>query len=348
MSVSSLVAAFRKLSLESYEAAVYEIYGEAGIDALVGLLADVRNLLTHVPHEMLTQGLVVIAPVDPFVTTMAYDEGATIVQPAELAGRAVNALTVVVLNGGGYRVWLSNTVDVVSNGPILTYRYVHNVVEELVIEGTPWRINDTPWACKMAIPTFTELDDALIKYVAENRIPMQCEHLARTWRDGKRLAFVEKPERYMRRSLIWALKFALKDVTIRPEVGQGETKPVDVEITWLSIKRSAIIEVKWLGNSGPVGSSSFSTSYTQVRAVAGLKQLAGYLDIRDAVDSTTPVMGYLMVFDARRRSLTATQTIVDAEDGLFYAMSDPDYPADLLERADMGRPYRCFMEPICN
>jgi hypothetical protein len=346
-SETPLVDVFKKLSLESYEAAVHEAHGEAGVDALVGLLANVRDLLTHVPHEMLTRGVVVIAPIDPTATTLTYEDGATVAKLSELAGRAVDALTVAVLGVAKFRVWLSHEVDVVSNGPVLIYRYVHQVVEEVVIDQTSWEINDTPWACKMAIPTFTEVEDALAKYVAENRIPVQCGHLSRTWRDDKRLAFLEKPEKHMRRSLIWALTLSVNDVNVRPEVGQGETKPVDVEITWLSIKRSAIIEIKWLGHSGPKDATTFSTSYTQARAVAGLRQVAEYLDIRDATDSTTPVMGYLMVFDARRRGLTATQSEINAEDGLHFAMSDPEYPADLINRPDMGRPFRCFMEPIC-
>ncbi|GAA4397201.1 hypothetical protein GCM10023153_20870 [Ornithinibacter aureus] len=342
-----LVAAFARLHENQYEVAVHQRFGVAGVDALIRLLASTRELLKHVPFEMFTDGLRVLAPIDPELMIDA-DGGSVLHRLDEFGGKAMSKLTVVIVGTTTHKAWDDDALDVVCDGPYLTYRYVHGQVEEIVVDGTPWPVNDSPWACGMATPTFATLEEALAHYVRQNRVPEQCGHLQTMWRDGSRLGLVEKPEKLMRRSLLQALNYALGgDATVRPELNQSESRPVDIEVTWWGVKRSALIEIKWLGDSGPLNASAFSTSYTQARAVSGLKQLAEYLDLRDSTSSDVPVMGYLFVFDARRRNLSATQASITAEDGLYYALRDPEYPTNILGRADMGQPFRCFLAPSC-
>lgn len=346
-SAAELVAAFAKLSVEQYQVAVYERYGTAGVEALVRLLSSTRELLKHLPFEMFTDGLRVFAPIDP-THTMDAEDGATFQRLDELGGRSVAKLTVAVAGATAHRVWDDDAVNPTCEGSYLVYTYVHGQVEEILVDGTAWPVNESPWACGMATPTFGTLEEALAHYVRQNRIPEQCAHLQSMWREGSRLGLKEKPEKLMRRSLLLALNYAVGgDATVRPELNQSETKPVDIEVSWWGIKRSAIIEIKWLGQSGPIGADEFTTTYSQSRAVSGLRQLAEYLDLRDATTSDVPVRGYLFVFDARRRGLTATQANITPTDGLYYAMKDPDYPSGILERPDMGTPYRCFIEPVC-
>lgn len=342
-----LVAAFAQLSLNQYEVAVHERFGVPGIEALVRLLGSTRELLKHLPFEMFTDGLVIHAPVDPAHTIDA-SGGTMLYRLEELSGKAMAKLTVVLAGATTHKAWPDNVDDLVCDGPYLTYRYVHGQREEILVDGAAWPVNDSPWACGMATPTFATLEEALGYYVRQNRVPEQCAHLQSMWREEQRLGLIEKPEKLMRRSLLQALTYAVGgDATVRPELNQSETKPVDIEVSWWGMKRSALIEIKWLGHSGEIGADQFSTSYSQSRAVSGLKQLADYLDLRDSTTSDVPVMGYLFVFDARRRGLVATQTSITTENGMYYAMRDPDYPADLLERPDMGTPFRCFIEPVC-
>jgi len=340
-----LVAAFARLRTQRYEFAVYEEYGVLGVNALVRLLECAREFFKNVPFEMLTKGLEIVAPLNP-EHVVSGEGGSTVYRLAELRGRALSALTVAVNGPTSYRVWDADHFDATYGGPHLVYSYVHGQTEEVVVNGTSWAVNDSPWSCGMATPTFSSLESALEHYVLQNRLPVQCAHLAQVWRDDARLAFVEKPERLMQRSLLLALVYALDDASVRPEQNQSETKPVDIEVTWWDLRRSAIIEVKWLGNSGPKGGSNFTTSYAESRALSGMKQLAEYLEMRDATTSDIPVMGYLFVFDGRRRNLRPEQTSIDAAEGLHYAFREPKYLAEHLERPDIGRPFRCFMEPV--
>ncbi|WP_148061616.1 hypothetical protein [Cellulomonas sp. PhB143] len=315
------------------------------MDALVRLVATAREVLKHVPFEMLTSGLAVLAPIDDDNEPLQ-EGGATHYNLADLGGPAVAQMTVARSGPTTYRVWNSMRTDVSYNGPHLIYRYVHRQVEEIVIDGVSWVVNDSPWDCGMATPTFSSLESALEQYVRQNRIPEQCGHLAAMWGDDARISLGEKPEHLMRRSLHLALIYALSDATVRPEQNQSETKPVDLEVTWWSDRRAAIVEIKWLGASGQRDESHFKTKYSQSRAVEGMRQLAEYLDLRDSTTSDIPVMGYLFVFDARRRNLAPGQSSISRDDGLYYAQSDPSYPPEIIERADMGRPFRCFMEPV--
>lgn len=345
MTDSTVVALMAELHGSQYQVAVHAAHGEPGLKALTRLFEAARELLKHVPCEMLTTGVDVVVTVDGDNTPLE-DGGAAIHDLSELSGKARSELTVQV-GTSAYRVWPTKGALDAAGSAHLRYEYVHADREDLHVDGTPWEVNDGPWPCMLATPTFTTVEQALAAYVAANRKPEQCAHLAASWRDDKRLAHKPKPEALMRRSMIWALSCALSHAAqVRPEQNQSETKPVDIEITWWGIKRSAIIEIKWLGDSAPVGDAEFKTSYTQSRAVDGLNQLADYLDLRDATTSDVPVMGYLFVFDARRRGLAATQTSITAADGLHYALSDPPYPQEVLDRPDMGRPFRCFMEPI--
>lgn len=343
--VDSLVEVFRELS-EHYEFGIHQSYGTAGVQALVQLIDCVKELFRVVPYEMLTDGLEAIVPVGLDDTRIELDDGIELRRFDELSVGAVSGLTVVIQGNASFRVFDGFGLQVDLAAPTLRYRFIHGRVEEISAGDESWPVNDTPWECGMAVPTFSSLEDALSRYVKQNRVPVQCAHLDSSWRDPARLAFDEKPEHRMRDSLLLALNYALQGVTVRPELNQSSTRPVDIEVSWWEEIRSAIIEIKWLGASGAPGADSFPTTYTNSRAVAGLRQLAEYLDLRDATTSDVQVMGYLFVFDGRRKGLTATQSSIDRESGLHYALKDPDYPAELLSRPDIGRPFRCFMEPV--
>lgn len=345
--VADMVATLNKLSERSHEVAAYDAYGEPGVATLVQVLDVSRQVLEHVPFEMMTVGFTVYAPADQAFLPVGLP-GEALSDPRALAGRPLDTLSVYVSQNGQLQAWDDGTVPFTSADPVLTYRYVHGTSEVVVVAGQEWPINDTGWPCAMATPTFAELEDALDHYIALNRRPDRCLHLTQTWREPARLGFLPKPEHLMRDSLFGALRYALKGATVRPELNQDETKPVDLEITWFGINRSAIIEIKWMGDSAPPGTqAAFATPYRDARAIEGLRQLADYLDRRDGISPDIPVIGYLFVFDARRRGLRPSHTTIDSANGLYYAMRGVDYPQDLLDRPDMGRPFRCFMEPIC-
>lgn len=340
-----IASIFRLIGAESYQVAAYNAHGDLGLQAVVRVLETARTVLSHVPYEMLTTGIEIFTSVDLSVP-LASAGGAEYPRLDLLEGKALSAITVAITGAGSHRVWDSLGVPISSDSATVVYRYIHHDREVVEIDGLEWNVNDSPWPCAMGTPTFSKLEEALDRYTKLNRVPLQCAHLMSSWRDEERLAFAPKPEHLMRRSLLLALQYALEGATVRPEQNQSETRPVDIEVTWWGSRRAAIIEIKWLGASGPADRSRFTSTHPEKRALEGLQQLADYLDLRDGTTSEIPVMGYLYVFDARRLGLTPSQTSVTREDGMHFQFSDPPYPADLLERADMGSPYRCFLEPV--
>jgi hypothetical protein len=330
---------------QSFESEVQKRFGDSGVERLVNLLDTAKELFRYVPHEWMHDGATVITPLDPQHVLHLEGGGRTVVGLHNLSGRTMRGVTVVIRGRDTFEVVEHADHRLYGVVDVLTYRYIHGVSEEILVDGTPWPVEDTGWPCAMAVPIFSSLEEALDTYVALHRRPEYCAHIEKAWRGANRLAFLPKPERHLRRSLFLALRTSVRSAHVEQEQNQDETKPVDIEVTWWNPGRVAIIEVKWLGRSGPED-EEFTTTYKERRAVDGLKQLADYLNRRDGSTPTVSVTGYLFVFDGRRQAVTYTDTSIDAERGLHFADLDPRYPAELLEMPDIGRPFRLFLEPI--
>lgn len=151
----------------------------------------------------------------------------------------------------------------------------------------------------------------------------------------------------MRRCLATYLDHVLNaGVSVRPEQNITETEPVDIEVAWVFAGRSALIEVKWMGNSAPPGATTWSTRYFDARALEGATQLVRYLD--DFGDSVAMGrMGYLVVFDGRRRAVSPQDVDIPCSKGLHYRFVDVEYPDEYLQRPDFGEPVRVFLNPKC-
>ncbi|QDO89551.1 hypothetical protein FNH13_15430 [Ornithinimicrobium ciconiae] len=330
----------------SFEAAAQERFGDAGVERLVELIDDAKALFRHVPHEWMTDGLTLTLPISFNSGVRIAGGGRTITGFEALAGRPVSGLTIVKTDPHSFEVVNHVGHGLTAGESAITYAYIHEVSEEITIDGETWSVGDTGWPCAMAVPIFTSLEEALDRYVSLNRRPDYCAHIAQAWRDQNRLAFLPKPEKHMRRSLFQALRHSLSGAHVEQEQNQDESKPVDIEVTWWNPGRVAIIEVKWLGKSGPLG-ERWSTPYKEKRAIDGLNQLADYLDRRDGTNPEIPVTGYLFIFDARRKDLRPLEMHVSRERGIHFEDLDPRYPQEVLDRPDMGRPFRVFLEPIC-
>ena len=109
----------------------------------------------------------------------------------------------------------------------------------------------------------------------------------------KVLTFVQKPEHFMRDSLWQCLQNILRNHTVKREQIVDATHPVDIKVTWPAINNVALIEVKWLGDSG-------QTQYRDARANEGAKQLIDYLASSVQEEPDKHFVGYLTVFDGRR------------------------------------------------
>ena len=146
-------------------------------------------------------------------------------------------------------------------------------------------------------PVYKELDAALIDYDERFARNCICGYLSQMWKDNSRLEFVDKPEHYMRDSLFGYLRTVLRNHSVKREQNVDASHPVDIKVVWQSIKNNALIEIKWLGDSG-------KTKYRDARANSGAKQLIDYLSSAKSEEPDKFFVGYLVVYDGRRGSKT--------------------------------------------
>ena len=198
-------------------------------------------------------------------------------------------------------------------------------------------------------PFYEDLDDALSVYEQRMLKPMACHRLRQIWDDEElQLVLVNGPEHIMRDSLTQFLIGSLRqqeNVLVLPEQNVDETHPVDIEVQWDGAKRLALIEIKWLGKSRHVTEPRVSTDYSASRAVSGLKQLADYIDAMNDRAGWASVVGYLAIFDARRRGGSTLTGPLSSTDALYYSSESIAFPTALIARHDLRTPLRWFMKP---
>ncbi|KUJ71541.1 hypothetical protein [Thiomicrospira sp. WB1] len=189
---------------------------------------------------------------------------------------------------------------------------------------------------------FTNLDFEFLRcqlkaYKDESARKSTCMLLNDAWHNPKdRKEFKSRPEHYMRDSLTQFLKNVFtRRAVVHPEQNVDDSHPVDIKVTFKNTNRTAILEVKWLGDS--ISNSGKKIKYRDARAKEGAKQLNDYLDKISSHEPQNETRGYLIVFDARRKD----------EDLFFYQNKEIEYDPKYDEiRPDFDEPLRFFIEPI--
>ena len=124
--------------------------------------------------------------------------------------------------------------------------------------------------------------------------------------------------------------------------------PVDIKILWRMENRTAIIEVKWIGQSINLSKRKITSNHMDVRARKGAKQLAEYLEDHRQEAAKENTRGYLVVFDCRRRKLKPTMAEIARDNGMYYHNREIDFnPQYHKSRQDFDEPIRMFLEPVC-
>lgn len=177
------------------------------------------------------------------------------------------------------------------------YEYNSPQNESLTIKDKQFQLSeyyDSAVSSIFARPTYKELDEAMDYYNTRYVRNSSCGILSKVWTDETtRREFIQKPEHLMRDSLWQCLQNTLRNHTVKREQVVDATHPVDIKVTWPTINNVALIEVKWLGNSG-------QTKYRDARANEGAKQLIDYLVASSQEEPDKHFVGYLTVFDGRR------------------------------------------------
>jgi hypothetical protein len=313
-----------------------------------------RRIYEYVAPEQLTGGMTIVYAVslhDPTVPLPdhfpAGDQDLS--APDQLADIRPRSVTIIILPNGYLRVATEDPDPRTLARDAVVYRYDPEHGEYFLIGDQetvrPEGVED--FLSVYAIPTFFGLDAALRGYAERRARYGQYADLKLVWRDHQRLMLLPKPERHMRRSLEDFLDVSLRDVAdVLPEQNVDEEHPIDLRIVFSHTNRVALIEIKWLGKSAPLGEAT-TTTYTAARAKRGAQQLADYLDAHYVRAHGKILLGYLVVFDARRWNVEAATTSVTRADGFHYEHGEIDYDSAILAREDFAAPHRMFMEPIC-
>lgn len=352
------IEVMRRITERLHAPAVARAFGEEGFQTFRYLLEQVQAIYGFINPEQVKGTLAIACAVQPCDLEAIFGEAAEF-QEAQYVAHQIDAprlsgdVLVQISKAGGYKVWrnIPFDPDKVKDG-LITYVY-SSEAEYLLVKGTK-HFFDNPernlHVSIFAIPTFTSLDAALEDYKWRSVRRSRCQLFQEVWEGGassNRVLLKRRPEADMRRSLANYLHNVLRNANVSPETNVDESHPVDVQVTWQFTNRIAIIEIKWMGAS--LSDSGNLVRYSDSRANAGAQQLAHYLDLKATWAPGYQVMGYLVVIDARRKSVDEASQAIDEPNGFHFRDAEivfqPEYDK---VRNDFVKPIRMFAEPICS
>jgi hypothetical protein len=327
--------------------------GADGAAMVARLIDRIRAVYQVLSPEALTTGMTIIEPLDP--TQEAANDAAVggrqLVMLSEIPDHYRTALTLVPLPNGEFRGEAVAYDPAALDLSDAIYHRDVNGHERIWAAGREFEPdNPLGMPSAFAIPTFATLESALRRYATDCVRYSAMGELRTVWRDDNRLMFHPAPEEKMRRSLEMFLVASLREVReidIRPETPVDESHPIDIRVVFTHTNRTALIEIKWMGDSADT-SGGTHVQHRDARAKKGAKQLADYLDADRPRSTGHQVMGYLVVLDARRHTVTPASTTVTAAQGMHYEHREVAFQPEILDRPDFAAPMRMFMEPVCH
>jgi len=348
-----------KIAEELYEVHVERVYGKTGVERLRSVIKTVKELYCHRSPQSFSEGLMVFAtldekgePLDPGGSTVLNGVG----DVAQLMPGAI----VQVVGDGRLRAWPPATAeseDLVSSAVVYVFFAARERSAQFEAIALPAGLRTVPnpngYPSALAPPTFWNLEDALDYYAANLAARSTCERLREVWAldaDDRRLVLRNCPEQVMRESLARHLRSSVRDaklVRVNEEQNVSETEPIDIQIVWSLTTHIALVEIKWMGkclNEGGDGLASYT--HSDGRAREGVGQLANYIDLAYERSPKHEIVGYLVVFDARRRRVTRWEPgPISKEDAWHYARVEIDFRDSIPDRRDIQPPRRVFLEP---
>ena len=340
---------------------VWEIFGQDGLASLKRMLNSIREFFKAIPPDQVSTTFVFVCRLQGRETDEleeGIDPFASAVSRENLFGHRnrmddTPAVLINVRSDRRYDLVALATIPSLEAMSHTSIVFINQDGEDRFYFGGRSKtmpVLATGAVSNFAAATVRDLEEALEKY-REVAAEVSCPTLEHVWiggRTGHRLVFVNKPEATMRRSLQWFLHARIAgDVSVRPEHNTDETKPVDLIVNWFGSKMRALIEIKWLGNSLSSGSDGTKfTSYRDARAQEGADQLVDYVDRERSSDPTAALMGYLVIFDGRRRNIIGPTDPLLAVDALYYRDHQIKLTRDYsTEQTEIAPAIRYFMEP---
>ena len=334
------------LAQTHYMRMIVDKHGNAGMEPLRNILQALRRLYERVAPETLKHRLIMFATVDPELRPIsAPDE--TFPSILSIENVADQPVILQMLNDGRVLLWRDREVDVLAFSETSVVYTYESEVEHFRAKGESLKVDKLVIGCasSFAVPTYSDLHEALAHYASAMVRASSCPILSKIWYDDKRLFLVAGPEYHMRDSLTHFLKARLRgNFEVRPEQVVDSSHPVDIKVTWWMTNRLALIEIKWLGQSREV--AKLGTKHTESRAREGAQQLADYLNSNRSQAPQHQTRGYLVVIDARRARLGLNTTTLPLADAMKYQHQAISYDPDFEQtRTDYHKPLRMFAEP---
>lgn len=337
----------RELLLNDYTSCISNDYGNSGVSNLKIVLETISTIFRNINlHNFVS---ILIFKSDIFNLEEHVDNYLVVQNYTHLASIEEHNLVIQVKNLDEIVISTSN----IQISDILPTDFVYQYTTEKEMFHTRTTICDLPKvsgtdSC-FAISTFKELDEALMHYKTSVAKYAECQHIKAALHSDSRIFFKPQPEHLLRDSLVYFLRVRLRGegLEVRPEQNVDTSHPVDVKITWGFTNHIALIEIKWLGKSFNQNSLTF-TEYSASRARDGATQLANYLDANKIQVPNHTTMGYLAVFDLRRKNTNVNTTQINITDGFEYQNQEIDYePPYHRIRNDFATPIRMFITPQC-
>jgi hypothetical protein len=338
-----------KICHETHLPMVQAAFGKPGVDAAFRIMGVAQSLYRHVEPERISGRIVIFQIVESLGEPSAPAGPAA--DFASLANLTVTEIVIELASDGqpylrpGFDVSLEELAK-----KAVVYHWQANRDEFLAGDERKFVLRLDPSArSQFAVPTFSNLRDALQNYATENVRESTCYLFQKVWSGDNRLFLRAGPEEIMRNSLTQFLKNRLAgDHDVWPEQNVDESHPVDIQVKpRFSNNRLMLIEIKWLGWS--VAEDGHVTArHKNPRAQAGADQLAQYLEDKRKFAPSSVIQGYYVIIDCRRENLHESMTTITHADGMFYECKDLLFdPAYDKTRNDFDPPYRMFARPIC-
>ena len=339
----------KQIATQLFASTVFNDYGDEGLKALTEIVEAASTIYKYIDLKD-TNNIVFYKTFDnsKSLRSIHSSKVCTITDFSSFASHQSSEFVVELINNNEVVVLFDDSIDVnafTANSVVYHFNrgneIVHGITEQIVLTRPP------DVASYFAFPTYKTLDAALERYKIVRALRSQCPILSASWFDQNRIFFGASPEAIMRKSLHSFLSETIR-AEVREEQVVNDSEPVDIKVTWNFSSHIALIEIKWIGKSLDVlGRSSFNQAHYDARANAGARQLADYLDQNKAYTPQNVTVGYLVVFDARRRGTNTKTVSINRSNGFYYQNLEIDYVPDYHStRDDFARPVRIFIEPI--
>ncbi|MCX6842167.1 MAG: hypothetical protein NTX53_07805 [candidate division WOR-3 bacterium] len=343
-------SALKELCKAHFAKAAQDAFGSAGIDALMLVLDALSRIYAYVEPTLIEGPAIVANPTDDSML-LDRNKAEPIQDFSALLKWTRTGFVLELCADGAMYVALPASLDVIAASQTAVVYEYDSAGERFVLRGKTAEVPKLVASCasQFSVPTFRELGAALEHYGLRMVRMSSCLMLKDVWADDRRIFLKRKPEARMRDSLNNFLAARLDaSHEVRPEQSMDESHPVDLKVTHHLSNRMAIIEIKWLGDSrGPDG--KITVRHRDARAIEGAKQLAGYLDQNIRFAPLQITRGYYVLIDARRRGLSEATVTVSKADGMYYCDTEIDFDVHYDQtRADFERPFRMFVEPLCD